>query len=374
MNDNYPDLNIQMQEEYQLILIVLYGGKSVEHDISLKTAFTVLHSLHFDQHEVYPVYITREGYWCLGGRLEQPATSMEQLLSSRPRTEDAAGSLGSVLLQLSELPGPKVALPLLHGSCGEDGTVQGLLELIDVAYVGNGVLGSAAALDKSIAKALFAQAGIPQARHLAYRRADWAASSEDIVQQIEHELGYPCYIKPASLGSSIGISRCLDREQVLRGIHHAFEYDRKIVVEEEIAGREIQVAVLGNEQPAVSVPGEFIQDQTFFDYDAKYFRGELTMSIPADISAETAQQIERYAVQAYKAMDGAGLARVDFFVEPTGQLYLNEINTLPGFTNCSMYPVMWERTDGTSYAELIDKLIDYAVNRHADKQSIRYER
>ncbi|WP_028563908.1 D-alanine--D-alanine ligase family protein [Paenibacillus pinihumi] len=355
------------------ILYVLYGGKSVEHEISLKTAFTVLQSIDYTKFEVYPIYITQNGYWCSQGRMETPAGTMEELRIVPEITEEAA-SLGDILTRWFRLDGNKVALPLLHGSNGEDGTIQGLFELLDIAYVGNGVLGSAAALDKAVTKSLLAEANIPQVAHQVYHYPQWLESGHEVMKAIEQGIAYPCYVKPASLGSSIGISRCENASQLRNGIKTAFLYDRKIVVEKEVAGREIQVAVMGNDRPLVSLPGEFIQDQAFFDFDAKYVHGRLTMSIPAEIPDAVKEQLQQYALQAYQALNGAGLARVDFFLDQAGRLYLNEINTLPGFTKFSMYPVMWERTNGTPYSGLIEKLIDYAFMRHADKQAIQYTR
>ncbi|MBB6672689.1 D-alanine--D-alanine ligase [Cohnella nanjingensis] len=356
-------------------LFVLYGGKSVEHEISLKTALTVLQSIDRDKFDVYPVYITREGVWCHRGRLVERVTDPNDLtIPADPDLANPARSLGAVAAKLFGGGGRQVALPLLHGSNGEDGTVQGLLELLDIPYVGNGVLSSAVALDKAAAKAVLSHAGIAQAAYLAFRYADWQEEGEASIREIEASIGYPCYVKPASLGSSIGINRCEDRVQLLSAVEEAFSYDRKIVVEEEIAGREIQVAVRGNDRALASVPGEFIHDQAFFDYNEKYLAGRLAMSIPAELPEATANEIREQAIRAYQALDCAGLARVDFFLDRTGRLYLNEINTLPGFTAFSMYPIMWERTDGTRYSELIEKLIDYAFTRHADKQTIRYTR
>ncbi|MBW7458872.1 D-alanine--D-alanine ligase, partial [Paenibacillus sepulcri] len=268
----------------------------------------------------------------------------------------------------------KVVLPMLHGANGEDGTIQGLLELLNVPYVGNGVLASALTLDKAVTKEVLAAAGLPQADYLTFPHMKWIEDQGSILSRVEEEIGFPCYIKPASLGSSIGITRCLDKERLTDAIEEAYRYDRKIVVEKEVRGREIQVAVMGNERPLVSVPGEFLQDKAFFDYDAKYIDGRLTMSIPADIPDALAGQLRQAAELAYQALNCSGLARVDFFIDDAGRLYVNEINALPGFTAFSMYPVMWERTDGTTYSELIEKLIDYAFNRHAEKQLIQYSR
>ncbi|RKP58032.1 D-alanine--D-alanine ligase [Cohnella endophytica] len=355
------------------ILYVLYGGRSPEHEISLRTALTVLQSIDLSEYATYPIHIAQDGTWSSAGKLEIPPNEPEKLIL-QPRCERIAASLGEVLKELLSLDGPKVVLPLLHGSNGEDGTVQGLMELLDIPYVGNGVLASAVALDKAVCKALLAQDGIPVTEYVVFTLSDWARESTPISQRIASEIGYPAYVKPASLGSSIGISRCEDEGELVLAIENAFRYDRKIVVEREVVGREIQVAVMGNDEPSASLPGEFIQDKAFFDFDAKYVDGRLKMSIPAELPAELTERIRSLAVQAYRAVNASGLARVDFFVERDGALFVNEINSLPGFTKFSMYPVMWERTDGTAYADLIRRLIGYAFERHDSKQTIQYMR
>lgn len=356
-------------------LFVLYGGKSVEHEVSLRTAFTVLNAIDRKTFNVYPVYITREGAWRCDGLQEQPPGSMEELA---PRTADSmsgqADSIGNVLQRYFTVPGKKVALPLLHGSYGEDGTVQGLLELLDIPYVGNGVLSAALTLDKAMTKRVLEQEGIRQTRHIAFSLEEWLEQGPALLEQAQRELGLPCYVKPATLGSSIGISRSEDARQLAEGIEEAFRYDRKLVIEKEIDGREIQVAVMGNDRPIASLPGEFIHRNRFFDFESKYMDKELVMSIPAVLPEGLTPRIRELALKAYRALGCSGLARVDFFLDAEGELYLNEINALPGFTGTSMYPVMWERTDGTTYAELIEKLIDYAFMRHADKETIRYTR
>jgi D-alanine-D-alanine ligase len=354
-------------------LYVLYGGKSVEHEVSLKTAYTVILSIDVSKFEVFPIYITRDGIWCTPGKLARDGLEMKQLIAL-PAHQGAAHSIGEILVNQLSLPGKKVVLPLLHGTNGEDGTIQGLLELLDVPYVGNGVLSSALTLDKAMSKQVLAQAGIQQVDYLVYRYDQWLEDRINILQTAEEQIGYPCYVKPASLGSSIGISRCIDRQQLLAGMLEAFKFDTKLVLERELLGREIQVAVMGNEKPLASLPGEFIHNHIFFDFESKYMDKQLTMSIPAQLSEEITGQIRQLAIQAYLAHNCSGLARVDFFLNGEDQLFLNEINALPGFTNYSMYPVMWERTDGTKYSELVEKLIDYAFTRYAEKQSIHYSR
>ncbi len=353
-------------------VFVLYGGKSVEHDVSLKTAFTVLQAMDRETFTVYPVYINRHGLWCCNGELAQRLTHQEELLME-PDTGLLADSLGLLLSKWLSLPGQKVVMPLLHGTFGEDGTVQGLLELLDVPYVGNGVLASALTLDKAAVKLYAAHTGIRQAEYVCFTAGEWRAEQGRLLEAASG-LGFPCYVKPASLGSSIGISRCNDCNELAAGIQAAFQYDVKVVVEREIAGREIQVAVLGNEIPLASLPGEFIHRQPFFDFESKYMDKELTMSIPAELSEEQTQRLRQNAKAVYRALGCSGLARVDFFIDQQGEIFLNEVNALPGFTSSSMYPVMWEKTDGTAYGKLIESLIAYAIQRHESKQAICYTR
>lgn len=354
-------------------LYVLYGGKSAEHEVSLRTSFTVLRSIDRRKFDVYPIYITQDGLWCGTGVQEHAPGSKEELVF-KPEGDSVPHSIGAALLRLFLADGKKVALPLLHGSNGEDGTVQGFMELLNIAYVGNGVLSSALTLDKAVSKQLLGQAGIRQTEHISFRIQDWRETGGMLLEEAQGRIGFPCYVKPASLGSSIGITRCEDAAQLLAGIETAFRYDDKLVVEKEVAGREIQVAAMGNERPLASLPGEFIHRSRFFDFESKYMDKELVMSVPAELAPGVSDRVRQDAVDAYLALCCSGLARVDFFLDADGELYLNEINALPGFTGTSMYPVMWERTDGTTYAELIEKLIDYAFARHADKQGIQYTR
>lgn len=293
-------------------LYVLYGGKSVEHDVSLKTACTVMNAIDNSKFELYPIYITRNGIWCTPNKLKHEGIAINDLIAF-PSHESEAASIGQVLIHQLSLPGLKVVLPLLHGSYGEDGTVQGLLELLNVPYVGNGVLSSSLTLDKAISKQLLAQGGIHQVQYAVYRYDQWCEDHESLLNQVETKIGYPCYVKPASLGSSIGISRCRDKDELITGISEAFKYDSKVVIEREVIGREIQVAVRGNEKPIASLPGEFIHNHVFFDFESKYMDKSLTMSIPAQISEEITLRIRELAIQAYQMHSCSGLARVDFF-------------------------------------------------------------
>ncbi|CAM4101687.1 D-alanine--D-alanine ligase family protein [Saccharibacillus endophyticus] len=352
-----------------MIVYVLYGGQSPEHEVSLKTAATVLKALNTQKHEVYPIYISREGLWTGLGRMPEDGLNAENLMPVS-RHADAASSLGEVLKAEFSLPGEKVALPLLHGANGEDGTVQGLLELLGIPYVGNGVLSAAMTLDKDVTHRLAGLAGIRQTAYEIVTRREWEEDQAGVLSRLKKRGLLPGYVKPATLGSSIGISRCEDEAALEAGIEEALRHDVKLVIEREVPGREIQVAVMGNDRPQASLPGEFLHGVKFFDFRAKYADPTLRMSIPAEIPPAAAEEIRESAIRAYEALCCSGLARVDFFLGEDGRVYLNEINALPGFTGTSMYPVMWERTDGTTYAALIEKLMDYALERGRTRASV----
>lgn len=339
------------------------------------SAKNVLAALDRQKYEVIPVGITKQGEWLLTG---DPMKALTEgvtaggglpvtLLTDPSRAElipldDSAG------LPISETPERVVFFPVLHGTYGEDGTIQGLLEMANVPYVGCGVLASSTAMDKGIAKALFAQAGLDQAGYKVYLRRDWERDAEGLLDDVEAAFAkYPVFVKPCNLGSSVGISKAKDRESLRKAMAEAARFDRRIVVEEGINGREIEVSVLGNDEPVASVPGEIIAGAEFYDYHDKYYNGVAQSQIPADLPVEVAEEIRRQAVIAFKAIDGSGLARCDFFVERgTNRILINEVNTMPGFTRISMYPKMWEAA-GLSYRELCDRLIELAFERHADK-------
>lgn len=357
--------------EKKIRVAVIFGGKSGEHEVSLSSAASVIKAMDRSKYEVFPMAITREGEWKIGeeslpmlaGNLEQ--TQLQELQSQLPAIQLASGGKRLPSLRPEEID---VVFPVLHGTYGEDGTIQGMLEMANLPYVGAGVLASAVGMDKVMSKKIFAQAGLPQGRFLYFLRSKLSSQMEQIVEQVEAEFGYPCFIKPANLGSSVGISKATDRESLIKGLELAAKYDRKVIVEEFIPAREIEVAVLGNDDPIASVPGEIISCNDFYDYKAKYVEGKSIMQIPADLPEETAEKIREMAIRAYQAIDCSGLARVDFFLrKDTGEILINEVNTLPGFTPYSMYPKMWEYS-GISYPELIDRLIQLAIERYEEKQ------
>jgi|GEM_PF-24936 len=353
-------------------IIVIYGGKSAEHEVSLKTAMTVINAIDREFYEVVPVYIAPSGVWqCLDAVDGQIASIDDLRVTTASR--DIASSIGEALRSVFNRSSRLVVFPVIHGTHGEDGTLQGMLELLNVPYVGNGVLASAAGMDKEMTKRVMASEGIRQAAYAVIRLHEWEKQQTACIARIEETIGYPCYVKPANLGSSIGIHRCASREEWIDAVEDALRYDVKIVVEEEIRGREVQIAVLGTDEPECSVAGEFEREPEFFDYAQKYMHGALVQRIPAHVSAAVYDELKRTAVRAFRALNGSGLMRVDFFVTEQDEVYLNEVNTFPGFTQNSMFPVLWNRTSCLSYAELINRLIRYAMEKHVRKQAIRYE-
>ncbi len=339
-------------------LLVLFGGQSAEHDVSRVTASHVLRAVDPDRYDVIPVAIGRDGRWMLA---EAALAALAEGPDALPAALEVAGPTVDPMPVLAA-DRPVVALPLLHGPFGEDGTVQGLLELAGVPYVGAGVLASALAMDKAKAKEVFAFHGIPQARWLTWRADELAA---DLADRIGEDLGYPCFVKPANMGSSVGVSKVHDQGELQAAVELALSYDEWVVVEEAVVGREIELAVLGNLDPQVSVPGEIIPGAEFYDYQDKYHDGRAELVIPAALDEVVAAQFQRLAIAAFRACRAEGMARVDFFYEETGPArgpLLNEVNTIPGFTPISMYPKLWQAS-GVGYRELIDRLIELAVER-----------
>lgn len=354
---------------------VIFGGRSGEHEVSLNSAVSVMSALDREKYEVIPVGITKEGGWLVGVDPLKAVEAGEVGHAGTPAvllgdpTRRGLIPVGPQQMGLTAAEGDTidVVFPVMHGTYGEDGTIQGLLELANIPYVGAGVLASALGMDKVMMKTVFAQHGLPQARYWYCLRKDWEQDESGVVAEVEQRFGYPCFVKPANLGSSVGITKAHDREEFLKAMDLAACYDRKIIVEESVDAREIEVSVLGNDDPIASVPGEIIPSKEFYDYEAKYLDGLSKLIIPADLPPETTEKVRRLAVEAFKAVDCAGLARVDFFVTRSGgEVLVNEINTIPGFTKISMYPKLWEAT-GISYSQLLDRLIDLAVERHQDK-------
>jgi D-alanine-D-alanine ligase len=353
---------------------ILFGGRSGEHEVSLLSANSILKAIDRKKYEVVPIGISKAGQWLGGDRAQallagETAATPLQLAASSELIHQSSALTGSL----------DVIFPVLHGTFGEDGTIQGLLELADLAYVGSGVLGSSAGMDKDAMKKLFAAAGLPQTPHVTLLRSEWRADPKRCQRAIEKALQYPLFVKPANLGSSVGISKVHDRSELATAMDLAASFDRKLVIEQGVGGpgakpRELEVAVLGNDAPEASVVGEIVPAKEFYDYEAKYQLSgpdESVSIIPAKLTAAEQKQIRTMALAAFRACDCAGLARVDFLMEPAGKgskrrIYLNEINTMPGFTSISMYPKLWGAS-GLKYKDLIDRLIELARERYAEK-------
>jgi D-alanine-D-alanine ligase len=372
---------------------VLYGGRSGEHEVSLASAAAVFANLNRERYEPIPLRIEKDGRWLLADRPPVAASAAEVIDQARsepsrarggrevfllPRpadetliTVDHRGSGENARVAVTELH-LDVIFPVLHGPYGEDGTIQGLLELANAPYVGAGVLASAVGMDKALARIVFAAHGLPVTPAEVVRCRDWGADPAAIAAGLVARLGLPLFVKPANLGSSVGISKVKEAAALPPAMDLAAAFDRKIVVEAAVAhAREIEVAVLGNDTPEASVPGEIIPSREFYDYEAKYLDQGSRLLIPADLSPGDAQRIRRLAIDAFRAIDGAGMARVDFLVSRSnGTIYLNELNTIPGFTTISMYAKLWEAT-GLAYPELLDRLIALALERHAEKQQLK---
>lgn len=369
---------------------IIFGGRSSEHEVSLTSASCVLKAIDRSKYDVIPIGITKGGQWLVGDDVLALLTSEARQIQSREQgrssyTEEAVpvsllpvpGKAGLVALELegkalrtSSLTSHlDVVFPVLHGTYGEDGAIQGLMELADLPYVGAGITGSAVAMDKAITKAVLSAGGFPQLPYLVLLRSQWEQDPELVQKEVEAHLGYPCFVKPASLGSSVGISKVRNSAELQPALAEAAIYDRKLVIEKDAGNaREVECSVLGNDNPIASVSGEIVPCREFYDYVAKYHDDDSQLIIPARISEKTTRKVQELAVQAFKALDCAGMARVDFFVDKaTEQVYINEINTIPGFTPISMYPKLWEAT-GIPYGDLIDRLIELAVERHDDKQ------
>jgi D-alanine-D-alanine ligase len=356
---------------------VVFGGRSAEHEVSLVSAASVINALDKDKYEVVPIGITSDGRWLSspdavkllkdGKNLNrEPEKIILPDPSRKGLVEPGAPSRPAGTDRLD------VIFPVLHGTMGEDGTVQGLFELAGIPYVGAGVLGSAAGMDKVVTKQLCEHAGIPVTPYIWFLAGEFGSASKQIVSSIERDLRYPCFVKPANLGSSVGISKVHSHEELRPAILLAAEYDRKILVEKSIENaREMEVSVLGNDEPIASVPGEILSSNEFYDYDAKYVDGKSRAVIPARLPNTVAKKLKDFAVRGFKAIDGAGMARVDFLVRKgNNTVFFNEINTIPGFTSISMYPKLWEAS-GIPYPQLLDRLIELALERFRTKQSLK---
>ena len=355
---------------------IVFGGRSGEHEVSVASARSIMAAINREQYDIVPIAIARTGQWLAGiepQALMAPGDSAPDDEAAEASTAlDLAGFALLPQVQAAPTGGQSLAdvdviFPVLHGTYGEDGALQGMLEMAGLPYVGCGVLGSALGMDKEKAKLIFHAAGLPTVPGVVVQRRDFERDAEGAVREIAEAFGYPVFVKPANLGSSVGVSKAHDEVELHAALALAARYDRKIVVERAINCREVECAVLGNDDPQASVVGEIVPSKEFYDYEAKYLDGASQLIIPAHIPDATAADIRRMAVAAFRALDLTGLARVDFFLDrDTGEVYLNEVNTLPGFTEISMYPKLWEAS-GLPYPQLIDRLIALALERHADR-------
>ena len=353
---------------------IIFGGKSGEHEVSLTSAQNVIEAIDKSKYEIVPIGITKSGLWLTGPTvLKQLTTEAEMPPQLAAQTAQASHSLvpfldTSIIASQSTVKEIDVIFPILHGPMGEDGTVQGLLELANIPYVGCGVAGSAVAMDKALAKDIFKANNLPIVPHQTILRSAWQNNPQEVLSLIENTLTYPVFVKPANMGSSVGVNKANTQAELKAALDEAAHYDRKLIIERGLSAREIEVSILGNDDPIASIPGEVVPAGDFYSYAAKYINNNSQLLIPAPLTTQQTQQVQTLAIQAFQVLDCAGLARVDFLLDKTNnQLYLNEVNTMPGFTAISMYPKLWQAT-GLSYPELIEKLITLALDRHADKQ------
>lgn len=364
-------------EQRKLRVGVLFGGRSGEHEVSLASAASVIRGLDPQKYEAVPIGITKEGHWLIGAGAQK---MLPEVLKAGQRVVMSADPTETALIALdgwgSASAGGKkldVIFPVIHGTFGEDGTMQGLLELAGLPFVGAGVLGSAIGMDKDVAKKLMQVAGIPVVPWIAVQRADWERNPKEIRRAVEKKFKYPVFVKPATLGSSVGMTKVHSRAELGPALDLAAEFAMKILVERAVSAREIEVSVLGNHDPKASIPGEIVPHREFYDYTAKYLEDGTQLLIPAKLKKSEMKNVQSMAVTAFKALELSGMARVDFFIEKRGgKIFLNEVNTIPGFTSISMYPKLWE-ADGIPFQALITKLIELALEQHAEKARTKYQ-
>lgn len=342
-------------------IILIYGGRSAEHDVSILSAFSVLQAVYYNYYHVQLVMITKKGEWLKGPLLTQAPDSRETLQLEAEKTAGSAIKPGDIYEE------DAIVFPLLHGPNGEDGTIQGFLETLGMPYVGAGVLTSACGMDKIMTKYVLQAAGIPQVPYVPVLKNSWKENPKRIFEKCEGNLLYPMFVKPANMGSSVGISKAENREELQQALHEAYKYDTRAIVEQGIEAREIEVAILGNEDVRTTMAGEIVKDVAFYDYNSKYIDNKIDMQIPANIPEEVQLKAQKFAKKAYTMLGGSGLSRCDFFLTNKNELFLNELNTMPGFTQFSMYPSLWEKT-GLQYGDLIEELIQLGINRYKQRQ------
>ena len=355
-------------------VLLLFGGRSAEHEVSVVSARSVYAAIDRERYDVVLAGIDQQGRWYFGGKNNESLLSTTTVVPDKqvPARLSTAGT-SLVSEDGDDLPDSEfdVVFPLLHGPYGEDGTVQGLLELAGLAYVGAGVAASAVGMDKALARAIFAASGLPQTQYSVIARSDWRRAQVPVLERLEGEYDYPLFVKPANLGSSVGISKVHDRQELQAGLELASQYDTKLIVERSVENaRELECAVLGNEYPKASGVGEIMPGAEFYDYTTKYIDDQSELVIPAELEKSESEAIQELAIRTFKAIDCSGLARVDFFMRPDGSVLVNEINTMPGFTPISMYPKLWAAA-GVAYGDLVDRLIQFGLERHLDRKDLQ---
>ncbi|MGO1468676.1 MAG: D-alanine--D-alanine ligase family protein [Tissierella sp.] len=348
-------------------MYVLYGGSSVEHEVSIISARAVLNALDKDYYNVYPVFITKEGQWCQFGQLNENIEDEKELELSTDKT--ITESLGDFIKSI-DINKKNIVFPVLHGKYGEDGTIQGLLEMINIPYIGNEVLSSSLCMDKVLTSDVLASHNIPQAKYATIKKHQWDKDLEGSLDNILNDVSLPVFVKPANAGSSVGVTRSATLTELIDSINLAFTYDIKLLIQEEVLGKEVETCIIGNNSPKASLSGELEMDDPFYDYEAKYIKKAAIPVIPANLDDDTSKRVREVAIKTYGVLDCKGIARVDIFVTKENKILVNEINTMPGFTSISMAPMLWKETDNSSFKELIDRLIDYAFERYDEKTSI----
>ncbi|MFV0560237.1 MAG: D-alanine--D-alanine ligase [Enterococcus sp.] len=350
-------------------ITLLYGGRSEEHDVSILSAFSVLNAIYYSYYQVQLVFISKDGQWVKGPLLSEAPDSAEELKLTWDQSGQASETFTGRLINPGEIKEEgTIVFPVLHGPNGEDGTIQGFLETLNLPYVGAGVLTSACAMDKIMTKYILQAAGVPQVPYVPVLKNQWKENPKNIFDQCEGTLLYPMFVKPANMGSSVGISKAENREELQNALAEAYKYDSRAIVEQGIEAREIEVAVLGNEDVRTTPPGEIVKDVAFYDYNSKYIDNRIEMKIPAEIPEDVQKKAQEYAKTAYTMLGGSGLSRCDFFLTNKNELFLNELNSMPGFTQFSMYPLLWENM-GLQYGDLIEELIQLGMNRFEQRQS-----
>jgi D-alanine-D-alanine ligase len=363
-----------MREKKRLRVGILFGGRSGEHEVSLASATSVIRALDPEKYEAVPIGIDKDGRWLVSSKAHK---MLCDVLKTGNRVLLPADPSAATLVPLGAGAGQPsvpvdVVFPVLHGTFGEDGTVQGLLEMANMPYVGAGVLASAVGMDKDVQKRLFEQAGLPVVSFIVFRRSEWEANREDIATDILTQLRLPIFVKPATAGSSVGMTKVTTREQLPEAIDHAAQFGLKVIVERGVDAREIEVSVLGNDEIRASIPGEIVPHRDYYDYKAKYIEQGTQLVIPAELTEKQVRTFQEYAVKAFRCIDGTGMARCDFFLEKrTNKSCVNELNTIPGFTSISMYPKLWEAS-GLTYSQLLDELINLALSLHKQKAKTKY--